>query len=86
MRDPRGINAARAPSAAVDAVRAIPELPWAAVDLYFGRTASGSDHQGRAYVEGLSMNPMLTAEQRLLAGGFDELFHLMLTPGPEATS
>lgn len=76
----------RACTAAVDAVRAIPELPWAAVDLYFGRTASGSDHQGRAYVEGLSMNPMLTAEQRLLAGGFDELFHLMLTPGPEATS
>lgn len=68
----------RACAAAVQAVRAVPELTWAAVDLYMGRDLSDGDATGRAFVEGLAMNPVLTADELLLNGAFDDLFALML--------
>lgn len=56
---------------ATRAVRAVPELRWASVDIVI-------TDRGRALVEGLSKNPSFTPEDRLIAGSLDDVWTLIL--------
>lgn len=70
--DSRSIK--RATREACRAVRAIPGLRWAAVDVVI------SEHDGktRPRVEGLSVTPQITAEDRLLAGELEGFYSYIL--------
>ena len=68
------ISAAQLPQGtdlATRAVRAIPELRWAAVDIVITK-------RGRALVEGLSLNPSFGPEDLLIAGSLDDVWPLIL--------
>lgn len=66
----------RACSIAVDAVRAIPELRWAVVEVVISRSTSASDCEANAFVEGLTLNPKVEGKDYFLfndLGGFASL-------------
>lgn len=57
---------------AVEAVRAIPELRWAAVDLVIRPSALREGSRTGVLVEGLTMAPRFSSEDLVLAGNLDE--------------
>lgn len=60
---------------AVSAVRAIPELRWAAVDLQLGRNSALGDADGSALeVEGLTVNPTIGPDHYVLGGSLNNCF------------
>lgn len=61
---------------AVEAVRAVPELRWAAVDVRV-RSAQG---RKTALVEGLTVNPTLYNNMNVLGGSFEACFEEVLMP------
>lgn len=64
---------------AVDAVRAIPELRWAAVDVAVGRTSNGNQGLPReVLVEGMTINRTLTGNEEIRAGDMDDAFRFIL--------
>lgn len=76
-KDLKGEEARAASEVAVDAVRAIPELRWAAVYVVI-RTS------GRPFVEGLSLNPRFTRQDTEVACSLDDFFHWLITsPGSQ---
>lgn len=56
---------------AVQAVRAVPELRWAAVDLFLRPRRIREFRRDGVLVEGLSIGPAFSAEDRIIAGNFD---------------
>lgn len=63
---------------AVDAVRAVPGLRWAAVDVLV-RTRAGGRTAG--LVEGMSVNPTVNRSHLVLAGSFDNLWSTIRNEG-----
>lgn len=56
---------------AVWAVRSIPELRWAAVDIVVTGAADDTDSTDRVLVEGLSQTPDFSLDDEVIAGGLD---------------
>lgn len=73
---------AAASDVAVQAVRAIPELRWAAVDVVFAE-ASADPTSGSPLVEGMSISPTFTGEDQVIAGSFDEFCRWVVEPSNE---
>lgn len=62
---------------AVQAVRAVPQLRWAVVDVVI--PADGDDHLPQTgAVQGLSLNPRLSAEDTVISGDLDRFFRRLL--------
>ncbi|MGO1592867.1 MAG: hypothetical protein ACTHW1_01125, partial [Ancrocorticia sp.] len=61
---------------ASQAVRAIPGLRWAAVDVVLPKTSSG---ETRPWVEGLSTDPVVSRVHRLVCGELDEFYEFLLS-------
>ncbi|WBL19768.1 ATP-grasp domain-containing protein [Citricoccus sp. NR2] len=59
---------------ALHAVRAIPQLRWAAADLVYHQ----SGNRGHWRVEGLSLNPSFTSNMRLVAGSASSFFEYLI--------
>lgn len=69
--------------AGLSAVRAIPGLRWAAVDVVVRpRGVKGS----RVLVEGLTVNPRLTADEVLIAGDIEQFFDQVVELGGRKSS
>lgn len=62
---------------AIHAVRAIPELMWAFVDVALDLEDEGP------YIEGLSCNPALRGSDRIISGNFGSLFETLLLNGED---
>lgn len=56
---------------AVEAVRAVPELRWAAVDILIRPTRLREGRRGGLLVEGISMRPRYSPLDQVIAGDFD---------------
>lgn len=56
---------------AVHAVRAIPELSWAAVDLVVRQSRFKEGRRGGVLIEGLTLEPEYTTEDQIIVGDFD---------------
>lgn len=56
---------------AVEAVRAIPELHWAAVDLVVRPSRLRENRSGGVLVEGLTLTPRFSPTDRIIAGDLD---------------
>lgn len=56
---------------AVQAVRAVPELRWAGVDLVLRPRRIRESRPGGVLVEGMSIGPAYSAEDHVIAGDFD---------------
>lgn len=69
--------------AAIQAVRAIPELRWASVDLLLHPRRIRHDRDRGALVEGLSISPAFTTADHVVAGDMDDFFTWILL-GSEA--
>ena len=63
---------------AVEAVRAIPELRWAAVDTLIRQSRIRDGRPNGVLVEGLTDQPTYSTHTRLLAGDFDIFFHHLI--------
>jgi len=59
---------------AVEAVRAVPELRWAVVDLVVRPQRIKEGRRGAALVEGLSLNPRLSQQDMVVAGDLQDFF------------
>lgn len=66
--------AAVASHAAVEAIRAVPELRWAIVDIVVQPRLLALDRREKALVEGMSLTPLLDLDQLILAGSIDDFF------------
>ncbi|WP_225973305.1 acetate--CoA ligase family protein [Nesterenkonia natronophila] len=80
----RSLNATllrKATNAAVKAVRAIPELRWAAVDLVLRPKRVEANRVGGVLVEGLMQQPRYTTSDHVIAGDFDEFCRALITSG-----
>lgn len=64
---------------AVRAVRAVPELRWAVVDVLIRPERIAAGRANPVVVEGLSHTPHFAATERLIAGSLDDLFAWILT-------
>ncbi|MGO1522406.1 MAG: CapA family protein [Nesterenkonia sp.] len=73
---------ASASEVAIRAVRAVPELRWAAVDVVFSGPSAKSTSKP-PLVEGMSMSPTFTAEDQVIAGSFDEFCRWVVEPSSE---
>jgi D-alanine-D-alanine ligase-like ATP-grasp enzyme len=67
---------------AVEAVRAIPELRWAAVDVVVRPKAFREGRDSGVMVEGLSMLPKVSSEDYIVAGDFEVFCREILEEGP----
>lgn len=56
---------------AVEAIRAVPELRWAAVDILIRPTRLRDGRRGGLLVEGLAVSPGYSSQDYVLAGDFD---------------
>ncbi|MDO5492909.1 MAG: ATP-grasp domain-containing protein [Nesterenkonia sp.] len=65
--------------AAVQAVRAVPELRWAAVDVVVRPAQQDQALPQRALVEGLSQGPVFSADDLVLAGDIDAFCRMIVT-------
>ncbi|WP_261623342.1 hypothetical protein [Nesterenkonia marinintestina] len=65
---------------AVKAVRAIPELRWAAVDLVVRRSRLQQGRPGGILVESMTCNPAYSTEVRIIAGDFDAFSRAVIGP------
>lgn len=66
---------------AVDAVRATPELRWAAVDIAVTgmRVTSSRGDPHQVLVEGLVVNKELTGSEKIIAGSMDHIYQFVLS-------
>jgi D-alanine-D-alanine ligase-like ATP-grasp enzyme len=71
-----GAHLNSASEVAVSAVRAIPELRWAAVYVLVLKS-------GECLVEGLALNPRFTARDRVVAGDMDGFFSWLIEEGSD---
>lgn len=63
---------------AVRAVRAVPELRWAAVDVLVRPRRLQESRPGGALIEGLTLVPKFAPEDEIIAGDFDAFAHRIL--------
>lgn len=70
--DPSSIEAAC--DVAVDAVRAIPELRWATVDVVEGAMRGIREERPQVFVEGMNINKSLTGKEVVRAGYIEDVY------------
>lgn len=75
----------RVSTLAVRAVRAMPQLRWAAVDIVHRFEADIVPNRPKALIEDISLNPSFRMSNRVIAGSFDPLMEL-ITHGASVTS
>lgn len=63
---------------AVSAVRAVPQLRWAVVDIVYRFPEKGSDGGADAVVEELSLNPTFDATSEVVAGSMNEVVDVLI--------
>lgn len=68
---------------AVAAVRAVPELRWAAIDLSLPTKTQNIDEGVTPLVEGISINPSISVHDMVVAGDLEDFFSYLI-PAPEA--
>ena len=64
--------------AAVDAIRAVPELCWGVVDLSLLSAGSKTREAYRPVVEGISRNPLVSRDDKIIMGDIVPLFRRIL--------
>lgn len=65
---------------AVHAIRAIPELRWAAVDLVVRPSRLKQARPGGVLIEGLTLEPQYAAKTQIIAGDFDAFSRWIIEP------
>lgn len=70
---------AAACNVAVDAIRAIPELRWAAVDIIAGNVGDVSEDSSQVFVEGVNINRDLSGEELIIAGDIEDVYNFMVS-------
>lgn len=63
---------------AVRAVRALPQLRWGIVDIVDQSATNESSRRLDTVVEGITLNPVISASDRVVAGSMDDLIKLIV--------